>query len=249
MTIKLPKKLKKEPIIDAVFELRFNSTVPSSSILPGILFNKLSGTKTIEKLPAAQLPEQVRAADPNLQFAPLTSITCGAFVFLISDRSMAVACKVPYPGWTAFKTSILDAMKHIDEAGIVASVQRYGLKYVDMIPPTSGADRISLVNLDLTLGKNKLSKETFQVRVEIVNNDIINVVQVISSAEIIFPNGNKKEGLIIDIDSITNVDSITMKNFIKNLPNILENLHDINGQLFFDCLTDSTIASLDPIYE
>jgi hypothetical protein len=38
MTNKLPTKLKKEPLVDAVFELRFYSSAPASSIFPGFFF-------------------------------------------------------------------------------------------------------------------------------------------------------------------------------------------------------------------
>ena len=249
MKVPIPKKLGKEPLIDTIFELRFDSVVPVSSVLPGILFNKLPGTKEIVKLPAAQLPEQLRATDPNLQFAPLTSISCGNFVYLISDRSLAVACKMPYPGWTAFKAAILDAMKHLEAAKIVSSVKRCGLKYVDLIPSKSITDKASLVNLTLTVGEHTLKGETFQIRVEIPKKDIINVVQIVSSAEVMASNGSKKEGLIIDIDSIVNINSSDMKTILKGLSKSLSILHDVNTQLFFDCLKPETIAALEPIYE
>lgn len=249
MKMPMPKKLKKEPLIDTVFELRFTSVLPASSILPGILFNKLSGAKNIEKLPAAQLPEQLRSADPNLRFAPLTRIECGNFVYLISDRSLAVACKMPYPGWTAFKAAILVAMKHLETAKIVSSVNRYGLKYVDLIPSKSMTDKASLVNLSLTVGEHTLRGETFQIRVEIPKKDIINVVQIVSNAEFKPFNATKKEGLIIDIDSIVNVKDLDMKNILKGLSKSLSILHDINVKLFFDCLKPETIAALEPIYE
>lgn len=249
MKTKLPKKLKKEPIIDAVFELRFTSIVPASSVLTGILFSKLSGEKTIVNQPASQIPEQVRAADPNLQFAPLTRITCGQFIYSFGDRSMAVACGKPYPGWTAFKFAILEAMGHIETAGVVSSVQRYGLKYVDMISGDSVTNNASLVVLDMTIGKHKLGKEIFQVRVDIPNGNVVNVVQIVSKAAATFPDGTKKEGLIIDIDTITTVDSLNMQKLLKTLLADLDNIHDTNAELFFDCLQPETIASLEPVYE
>ena len=250
MEAAMPKKLKKEPIIDAIFEFRFNSVVPAASVLPGILFGKLLGEKTIEKLPAAQLPEQIRNADPNLQFAPLTRINCGKFVYLFSDRSMAIGCKKPYPGWTAFKSAILAAIEHIKDHGIVSSVQRYGLKYVDMIPVDSSTDAASLVVLGLAVGKSSLTgKEIFQVRVEIPNGKITNVVQIISKAVAAFPDGTTKEGLIIDIDTVTNVDNINMHKLLEDLQTNLDNAHDSNSELFFSCLRPETVVALEPIYE
>jgi uncharacterized protein (TIGR04255 family) len=249
MKTKMPKKLKKEPIIDAVFELRFTSLVPASSVLPGILFSKLTGEKKIDPLPASQLPEQIRNSDPNLQFAPLTRITCGQFIYSFGDRSMAVACKNPYPGWTAFKSAILEASEYIETAGVISSVQRIGLKYVDMISADCSTDKTSLVELDLTIGKHKLGKETFQVRVEIPNGNLVNVVQIVSEAKVTFPDGTMKEGLIIDVDTITTIDNLTMLKLLDTLRADLDNIHDANVELFFDCLKPETIVVLEPVYE
>ena len=63
MTDALPIKLLKEPLIDAVFELRFMSSISASNVLPGYLFSKLDGKKTIERLPAADFPRPMRDMD------------------------------------------------------------------------------------------------------------------------------------------------------------------------------------------
>ena len=98
---KLPLKLGKEPLIEALFEMRFKATAPVSNILPGLLFTKFKGEKKIEKLPAAQLPEELRKVDPSLHYAPLLRIYWDRFMILTSDRSSGLACKMPYPGWNA----------------------------------------------------------------------------------------------------------------------------------------------------
>jgi uncharacterized protein (TIGR04255 family) len=66
-----PTKLKNEPLVDAVFEIRFSSTIPASSVLPGILFAHIKGHPQIDRLPVADIPSQLRTVDPNLRFLPL----------------------------------------------------------------------------------------------------------------------------------------------------------------------------------
>lgn len=244
----LPKRLKKEPLIDAVFELRFSSLAPASSILPGILFSKLEGKKNIVKLPASQLPEQVRANDPNLQFAPIIRLEWERFVILISDRGMAIACNIPYPGWTAFKAAILETLKYLSDSGIVTTVQRTSLKYVDIIPAKTIREQVSVVNLDLRIGSHQLTQEIFQVRVEVKKDSLINVIQIASSAEVILFNGNKKNGLIVDIDTISTISDNTMTCLLEVLPEQLETMHTVNNELFFECLRPETINDLEPIY-
>ena len=249
MKAQLPKRLNKEPLLDAVFELRFNSVAPASSILPGILFSKLSGEKNIEKLAAAQIPEQVRAADPNLQFAPVVRLSWGNFVILISDRSMAVACKIPYPRWTAFKSAILESMGHLHDAKIIMAVHRYALKYVDIIPSDSIKEQVSFVNLELSVGNHKLEQEPFQVKIELPRNGLVNLVQIVSNAEVVTKDKARKKGIIVDIDTVKNVNNIQIQSLMDVISDELENMHDTNCEIFFSCLKQETISLLEPIYE
>ncbi len=250
MTKKFPKKLAKEPLFDAVFELRFNSRAPASSVLPGFLLSKLPGSNNIEKLPAAQLPEQVRAADANLQFAPIVRFNWESFLILIGDRSIAVACKMPYPGWTAFKAGILRALKEVNETNIVESVQRFSLKYVDLIPSNDIREQVSLINMNIDIAGHKLEQEIFQVRLEIPTNDLINVIQIVSSAEITtIDNRSVTKGIIVDIDTLKPVRDEKLPNLLEKISAQLEDLHSTNVKTFFDCLKQETIDALEPIYE
>ena len=179
-----PIKLNKEPLLDAIFEVRFSMITPASNILPGIFFSKLDGEKSIERLPAADLPTQMRDAEPNLQYAPVMRIHWKEFVLLISDRSVAVACKMPYAGWKKFKNAIIQMVKILDEVEILESIQRYSMKYIDLIPIKNLSEQIASVNINISLGDHKLEKEMFQFRIEITDDEFINAVQIVSSGVI-----------------------------------------------------------------
>ena len=247
--MKLPKKLNKEPLIDAVFEIRFQSDAPASSILPGVLFAKLDGEKKIEKLPVSQLPEQVRTSDPHLRYAPVIRIVWNNFTLMISDNGMAVGCILPYPGWTLFMQSILELVDHLASSGIVKSVERYSLKYVDIIPADSLAEQVSAVNLKLTVGNHELKGEFFQVRVDVPIGDYLNIVMINSSANAVLLSGEQRAGVAVDIDTILNIDGKDIGEIIPSISDNLQSMHDLNGELFFNCLKEETIARLEPIYE
>jgi hypothetical protein len=121
----LPKKLGKEPLVEALFEMRFKPKGPVSSILPGLVFTKFSGEKKIENLPFAGLPEQILARiDPNVRYTPLVRIHWDNFMILCSNQSAGLACKLPYPGWTTgFKPAIIKLADLIGDAGIVDVVE------------------------------------------------------------------------------------------------------------------------------
>jgi uncharacterized protein (TIGR04255 family) len=248
MPNKLPIKLNKEPLLDAIFEVRFSMIPPASNILPGIFFSKLDGEKLIERLPAAELPKQMRDAEPNLQYAPVMRIRWKEFILLISDRSVAVACKMPYAGWAKFKNAIIKIVRIIDEVGILESIQRYSMKYIDLIPIKNLNEQIASVNINISLGNHKLEKEVFQFRIEITDGEFINAVQIVSSGVVKTQDNTTKEGLIIDIDTIRKVDSLNIKTFISEIEEILENIHHNNKVMFFKCITPTTLDLLEPVY-
>lgn len=250
MSADLPKKLGKEPLVDAIFEIRFTSSAPASDILPGFLFGKLLGKKSIERLPVADVPQPIRDNDANLKFAPLVRLHWDNFIILIGDRSVAVACKMPYPGWDNFRKVIISTVELINEASIIDLVSRCSVKYVDLIPSKDLKEQISLISLEVMLGGHKLEREAFQLRMEIPHNGFVNVVQIVSSAILTLPVGEEKTGIVVDIDTIDNFHSDEVfDQFLVGLADRVENLHNTSKEMFFNCLKRDTIDFLEPIYE
>ena len=93
---KLPKVLEHEPLVDAIFEVRLNGTAPLVDILPGFLFHELDPKPTVKRLPAAEIPQPMRANDPNLQFAPLSRLEWGKYFISVGNRNIVISCKLPY---------------------------------------------------------------------------------------------------------------------------------------------------------
>lgn len=245
----LPKKLKKEPLIDAVFEVRFTSAFPAGSVLPGLLFGKLVGDKKIEQLPLSQLPQVMRDADPNLRFAPLSRLDWQQFYINVGDRSVSVGFKHPYPGWNSFKPAIIEVMDILNGADILKSVERYSLKYIDLLPATDLREQVSFVNFDVTLAGHKLENEVFQIRLEIPRDGFIHVIQVVSSATATLHTGEARQGLIVDVDTIVNQQGIPFEELLSGFSDKLEVIHQANKKVFFDCLKPQTIMALEPEYD
>jgi len=245
----LPKRLKKEPLIDAVFEVRFTSAFPAGSVLPGLLFGKLNGEVKIEQLPLSQLPSVMRDADPNLRFAPLSRLDWKQFYINVGDRSVSVGFKYPYPGWNNFKPAIIEVMDILQAANVIKSVERYSLKYIDLLPATDLREQVSFVNFDVTLAGHKLENEAFQIRLEIPRDGFIHAVQVVSSATATLHTGESRLGLIVDVDTVANQPGILFEALRVDFPEKLESIHDANKKMFFDCLKSQTITALEPEYE
>ncbi len=249
MATNLPTKLRNEPLIDAIFEVRFIGSMPASVILPGIFFGKLPGQKIIENLPIAQIPKPLRDADQNLKFAAISKIDWDAYFINVGDFSLSVSCKYPYPGWSKFRDAIAQAIEILDSAGIVETVERYSLKYIDLFPATTNREKVSMLNMKVMIADHELKEEPFQMRMEISKDELIHAVQIVSSANAVLHNGLTKDGLVVDVDTIAVIDGISMEILLNDFSKKLDSIHSANKSMFFDCLRSETIAALGPSYE
>jgi len=69
---KIPIRLKKEPLLEAIFEIRFTGAKQSvAELLPGLIFKAMPEKypETV-RLPAADIPARILENDPNLKFVP-----------------------------------------------------------------------------------------------------------------------------------------------------------------------------------
>jgi len=245
---KMPAKLRQEPIIEAIFEIRFASKVPASTVVPGFLYSALD-IDGLEQLPTAQIPQELREANPQLKYAPISRLKWSDFFINVSDHSIAVSCGSPYPGWKAFKESMTTILVGLNQANFICAVERLSLKYIDLIESDDLKEQVGMLNASVELSGHKLKKEAAQLRMEIVEDDYIKVVQVVTGASVQLPDNEEKQGLITDIDVIVPTDDIGFGDFLKDIDEHLDKLHSVNKQGFFDCLTDETIERLEPEYD
>lgn len=243
----LPTRLTSEPIVDALFEIRFQAKAPVGSILPGFLFASLKADK-IENTPTAALPDVFRRTDPNLRAAAIAKVYWDNFYILIGDESLAVGCQLPYPGWSKFFPAIRHIFSLVAELGLIDEVVRYSAKYVDLLPVEAGLNQLQL---DLTVGTENLPHNAFMLRTELKQGDYIHGVSVIHPANVqMAQNKESKKGLVLDIDTISILaKKMSFSDFLVNFEDLANNIHLSNKKLFFDFLKTTTIEALGPVYE
>jgi uncharacterized protein (TIGR04255 family) len=249
MSSKLPTKLLKGPLVDAAFEIRFEGAIPLSTILPGHLYSQWGGS-SIERLPQADIPEQIRNNDPNLQYAPLIRLKFDKFFISISDRSLQVSCRYPYPGWALFEEKILKTLNTTNSINLVGPVVRYSLKYTDVLPNELMEYPSDYLNAKIAIGGRDIDIAKVNFQTEIQEGEAINLLQIAGRVDAqILETGEPKSGLLIDIDSIRQIDNTPLADFIASAKVNLTSLHAINKKMFFDCLSEKGLAVLEPSFE
>lgn len=247
--LKLPVKLEREPLVDALFEVRLG-TASLADILPGFLFHELQSPKPkITRLPAAEIPRPMREINPTLQFAPILQMDVGDYIISVGDRNMIFSCKLPYPKWPNFKAKILDLTAIIGKVGALGNVERYSLKYVNLIQAPSLLEQVAKINMSITLGEIEVKGDQTTLQVHRHENGIIHILSVFIGAEGQMSDGKKVNGAVVDIDSIRIVNMADFAAFAAGLAPGLEELRQANKRKFFACLKQATIDEMGPDYE
>ena len=245
----LPLRLEREPLVDALFEVRLGQT-SLADILPGFLFHELPDPKpTITRLAAAEVPQPMRANDPSLQFAPILRMDWREYIISVGDRNVIISCKLPYPKWPNFKATILDLTNRIGKVGAAGKVERYSLKYVNLIQAPSLSEQLSKIKMSITLGEVEVKGDHTKLQVHRHEQGMIHILSVVIGAEGRMPDGQQVSGAIVDVDSIRNVDVADFATFAAGLAPGLEELRQANKWKFFTCLTQATINEMGPVYE
>lgn len=246
--LKLPKFLEREPLLDAVFEVRFGGNPHIADIVPGVLFGQLTSKPEIQRLPAAEIPQPIRAGDPNLMFAPTIRLDFDSFTISIGDNNIIIACKLPYPKWPRFKEEILDMAKRISGVGIAGPVVRYSIKFVNLIEAPTIAAQIQKIDMSLRLGDVEAVDDHISVQVHRREGETLHLMSIVTSASAQM-HDRRAFGVIVDIDSIRNANFPNFYSFAKDLEPALDSLRYENKAKFFGCLKPATIDEMGPKYD
>ena len=249
MAHKIPKKLRKEPLIEAIWQVQFQPVEnhPIAEILPGVIFtamrSEIPGLQ-LKRLPAAEIPPIVAQHDPNLRFAAKYRIESpeSPFIFQVGDQIVTVNCRKPYSGWAKFKLQVLRLASLLDETGVILRPQRHSIRYVDLLtlesPPSLSSLRMTLV-----IGDSKVQDRPLQLRVELPDTECLHVLQVVTPAQINLPEG-ERTGTLIDLETVSELKG----NSLSELDEDLERIHAASKRLFFEqVLTQKAIMEMDPV--
>ncbi len=243
----LPKRLRKEPIIEAIWQAQFESSQGIGDVLPGILFTELRKSHPglqLRRLPSADIPAAIAQVDPNLRFMPkmLMEEPGGSFIWQVGDRVITLNCRRPYVGWARFKDAAVALSRIVESSGLIAQPQRHSLRYIDLLTEEL-ADDLSVLRVAMNVGDLSI-RNRVQMRVEIPDADCLHVVQIATGAQVNL-SGSQITGTVVDMET-SPANSTGDWSAVRAQ---LDVLHDLSKALFFrQILTVETVLKLDPEY-
>lgn len=243
----LPRRLSKEPIIEAIWQARFDDTQGISDILPGVLFSELRKNRAAlqqRRLPLADIPDAIARMDPNLRYTPkvLLEEPEGSFAWQVGDRVITLNCRRPYVGWARFRDAVIELSEIVEASGLVSSPPQHSLRYIDLLQDT-WSHGLSMLRVSLNVGKHVVRNHV-QLRVEIPDEGCRHVVQVATEARLTLV-GAPVVGMIVDLETSPATPAADW----SALRAQLDGLHDRSKTLFFrQILTEESISQLGPEY-
>ena len=242
----IPQRLRHEPLLEAVWELRFaGDQMPMAELLPGVIYQKLSPHyPRIESLPTAGIPLSLRQQDATLRYLPTVRLQGDRYSIQIGEHMVSLSCPRPYAGWPAFGAEVRALAALLRETALITRPERFSLKYVDLVP-SSTLDAITALNVDIRLGERAVGPEPLRLRIDLHEDDFVHIVQLASPAGVTLPSGENFQGVLLDIDTISQG---PQDDFWTGIDSRLERGHALGKALFFRLLRPQTLADLGPEY-
>jgi len=244
MTMKLPKKITPCPILEAVVELRFSTSLFSEAIF-GLMYDKVKDDyKKFEKLPILQLPEAVRENDPNLKYQPHYKLMSDDYMLQIGTHVISLVHPMNsqkiYKGWGEFSKEAKTVFQKAYKLGVLGTVERLGVRYINFFDGD--------VFGDLTCSfEGPFKAKNRMMGVELQEGPFKVVLQIASNANVQRAGETGiRMGSVLDIDvQYAKKIAIDTKG---DLTKIMTEGHELAKKTFFSLLKEEYLKSLEPVY-
>jgi uncharacterized protein (TIGR04255 family) len=240
---KMPVSIEKSPILEAIFEIRFEPNIPGDAVF-GLVYNAFKEEFTkAAPLPILQFPEQLRSTDPNLKFMPHYRMDKENFIIQIGPNVFNLANTKPYCGWSNFSQKIEYCYGRLSKIGIMSNHISTAIRYINVFEESNIFEKM---NMEIQLAGKVVGQEHIDFSTIIPHdNDKAKSRLKITTFANIHLHDEKKDiiGSIIDIDTVfTMTDPSEFKESIQYV-------HEEQKKLFFGSLKQDFIESLSPKYE
>jgi len=198
---RIPVKLKKDPIAEAIFEIRF-----TSGGLPEVVVGTLAAHWEgfiPQRLAAADIPATIRTQDPNLQYQPLLELRrseCPRLI-KIGEKMLSYHALPPYPGWSILEPELNVTIDFLFSSLNQFEATRLGLRYVNVLTDEHFIENVNSLSLAISVADAPLGVPMNLNYLETHGSDYLGLVRLASKDFV----GNPSPGLsaLVDVDVFT----------------------------------------------
>lgn len=232
------------PIIDVVFDIWFESDIPSEALL-GIILENFKSYTNIQSLPLLQIPKDMRLMDPNLKHQALYEILSNEkpYKIVLGHQSLGIALNKEYAGWSkSFFPEIKELYQKIFEKKIISKVTRCGLRYIDFFQEEN---ILNTGKIDIKINNSPINEDKILLRIEKSLKNNINMAIVIDNLAIFKKIDIEKKGSIVDIASFVDNEGYIQEQIrSEKFYDIINELHTTNKNYFKEVSNEKLIKQL-----
>ncbi len=242
-----PKKLTKDAIAEALFDVRFECE--ESVSLPEIVIGKLAEFEAWRdfkkvRLPVSEIPATIRSQDPSLKNQPVLELRemNGSRLVKIGVNVLSFHRLAPYPGWESFKPEIDSVIDGLFGSFQDFKATRLGFRYINIFTDTDhGVKNVKHLNYSVNVAGQDL-QEPQNLNYKIARSDVHTALVRIASSEFVSGPAGRTIDVLVDVDVFTpegwNTDDV------EDARNWVEAAHTYEKEEFFKLFTDDMITKL-----
>ena len=247
----IPKKLKHDAIVEAVFEVRFDVTT-----LPMVFFGRLADYDPWKgfnqaALPAYGIPPFIRMSDPNLRYQPVFQLSKvdddGLRSVRIGQNVASYHRAAHYVGWDRFRDELnvfFDGLFQKAEEGL--NVTRLGIRYINALNTEQhGISAITDLNMEVSIAHMNV-QQSVNVNYLTEHNENTQSIVRISTTDLILGTTPPDTVLLVDVDVYTKDGYKTST--IDDVKQWAEYAHTEETKQFFRLLKPETKESLVEVW-
>ena len=237
--MRLPVKIDPCPIIEAIIEIRFDTSRPEDAVF-ALIYNVVQEKYPhIEKLPLHQIPEDVRKENPDLVNKPVFRLSSDSHLLHVGRQVVSVVVQEPYLGWKDFSSEAMRVFKEISELGIIDSVSRLGIRYRNFF----SFDIFPMINLNIALNDEPFNTDGIALRALVPSELFQSTLQINNTTTLV---KRPETGSIIDIDTFS---TDVSNKFFERAEELITKGHQVEKELFFNLLKPEFLETLNPEWE
>ena len=245
MNSQRPVSLEKSPLVEAIFEIRFEpTTATAGDLLPGLLYSRLKTEyPETEPLPFASIPRQMRDQDV-LRYKPSHRLKGDHRLVQVGDRLISLHA-TEYPGWTRFKPWIESATNAVKETGLLKQIERFSFKYINVIEAAPNDQQLSFLDARIEVTGGTPMERGFRLRVERDDGPFVTIIEIITNGKAKRNDQHVVSGLLVTVDTIR---AVAGNDYWTNQSTLIDEGHEVVKEIFYKLLSKSTLNRLGPIW-
>ena len=242
-----PRRLKKPPVVEVAWELRYFATPADVELLPGCLYELISAQYPRREVLLPQTPdEHLLAHIPEAAYLPTTAFTSEAdnFSVLIGTRNLCLSSRGLYTGWTSFRQRLGQLLDQWQKCVLPLKATVCVLRYVNFLqldqPPS-----LEGLALELRIAGEILKKRPMELLVEFPHPLGKQLAHVATPAEFTLAGSEPQAGTLLAVSAIGECKAAQDA---STLLRQADQLHEMCEDLFYRMIDRKALDSFDPVY-